>query len=307
MSDRFDFLEIGDPKPPAPTAPDSRERAAGDTGWRPPPRLHVVELIGEQGTEAGQFQAPLGLAVDPWGALYVADSNNHRVQRITSNAKVFVYGRPGNQAGQLWGPHSVAVHPGGEFFYVVEQGNNRVQCFRYDSWQSHGMIGGLKMPSGIAFDSEGMLWIADTGNSRVLRFNIQTGKFIGGLDQSVGIVRPISVACDRTDKLYVVDGVTNDITCYSLSGSRIRALNEIRRLASPRQIVVDAQGGIYVTEAEANRLQVYAPNGDCIFVFDNPGPKLGALRSPSGVAIGPRNEIYCADTLNHRILRLEWQ
>jgi DNA-binding beta-propeller fold protein YncE len=307
MSDRFDFLELGDEKPQTAALPLEGERSSSDTGWRPPPRLRAVELIGSQGTGAGEFNAPTALAADPWGAIYVTDSNNHRIQRVTPNERVFVFGRPGEHQGQLWGPCAVAVHPSGQYFFVAEQGNNRVQYFRFDNGQSVGIVGGLRMPSGVAFDAEGMLWIADTGNGRVLRFNPQSGQFICTLDRTVGILRPISIACDRAMNLFVTDGVTSDVTCYSLSGARVHALGELRKLGGPRQVAIDARGGIYLTESEANRLHVFDPAGNSVFIFDNPGTKLGALRGPSGITITPHGEVYLADTLNHRVLRLEWQ
>src|SRR5579864_3641328 len=128
MSDRFDFVELGDERPnPAPVAEmvDDSESAVA---WKPI-KLRAVEIIGDPGTAHGQFSNPTGLAVDKWGAVYVVDSNNHRIQRIGMNGELKVYGRPGNSPGELWGPTAIAVDPSGEFFFVAEQGNHRVQCF----------------------------------------------------------------------------------------------------------------------------------------------------------------------------------
>lgn len=303
MSDRFDFLEIGDAPPrPLPTPAQSENTGVG---WKPL-RLRAVEVIGEPGTGPGQFSAPTGLAVDRDGTLYVADSNNHRVQRIALNGDVKVYGRPGSANGQMWGPLGVAVDPGGQFFYVAEQGNHRVQCFHFLG-QHRGTIGGFRGPSGLAFDAEGMLWIADTGNARLLRLNVRSGQFIGSLDQTVGIVRPICVSCDTARNIYVTDGKTDDVTRYTYFGTRGQALGEIRRLATPRGTAVDAQGRIYLAEAGENRLHVFDAQGQSLLTFDTPSTKLGPFRAPSSIALGPNGEIYVADTLNHRILRLAWE
>ena len=185
MSDRFDFLEIGNqPKRLPEPAVSDLPPATSSTGWKPQ-RLKAVEVIGEPGRAAGQFASPTGLAVDRDGALYVVDSNNHRVQRIALNGDVKIYGRPGNAPGELWGPQAIAVHPGGQFFFVAEQGNNRVQCFHFTG-QHRGILPGFRSPSGAVFDGEGHLWIADTGNAQVLRFNINSGQHIGGLNRSAG-------------------------------------------------------------------------------------------------------------------------
>lgn len=305
MSDRFDFLEFGDPKPQAQTPVPEREQAGLGTAWKPL-RLKAIELIGEQGTAAGQFSSPTGLAVDPWGALYVADSNNHRIQRIAPNGDVLIYGKPGQAAGELWGPQSIAVDPSGQFFYVAEQGNSRVQCFR-NTGQPQQSIGGFRAPSGVTFDVEGMLWVADTGNGRVMRIDINRGKFLATLDRAAGILRPIALACDPSGNLYVTDGATNDVMLFTIRGVLLRSLGESRRLAEPRQVAADAKGRVYMAESGANRLHIFDAQNNSLLTFDTPSTRLGAFRAPSGVALGPNGEIYVADTLNHRILRLAWE
>ena len=132
MSDRFDFLELGDDRPhqaPVADVTDDSLVAGAGPGWKPT-RLRAVEIIGDPGAGHGQFSNPTGLAVDRHGAVYVVDSNNHRIQRIGLNGELKVYGRPGNAPGELWGPTSIAVDSSGDFFFVAEAGNNRVQCFR---------------------------------------------------------------------------------------------------------------------------------------------------------------------------------
>lgn len=303
MPDRFDFLEIGDTRP-TPPPPDATDAALAAPTWREC-RLKAVELIGEQGVRGGQFNTPVAISTDRDGSLYVADYGNHRVQRITTG-DAWIYGRPGSGAGQLLGPRAVAVDPTGQFFFVAEQGNSRVQCFRFNG-QHQAMYSGFKSPSGLAFDAEGMLWIADTGNGRVLRLNTRTGQFIGGLDSAAGVVQPISIACDRAHNIYVTDAATNDVCRYTYFGVRAHALGEIRRLASPQQAAIDGDGRIYLAEAAANRLHVFAPNGDSLVTFDTPSTKLGPFKEPMGVALGPGGEVYVADTQNHRILRLAWE
>jgi sugar lactone lactonase YvrE len=301
VSDRFDFLEIGD-RLPAPSAVPPQPQP---TFTRPSNGIRAVEVIGEPGKEGGQFNAPTGLCVDPWGALYVADSNNHRVQRITPGGEVYVFGRPGTGSGQMWGPQGVAVYPSGRFLFVAEQGTHRVHCFRFDSGQTAGFVGGFRGPSGVAFDADSMLWIADTGNGRLLRLDTTNGEFTTTIDASAGVQRPIAVACDGQHNVYVVEGQQEDVVRYSTSGERLSAISEYRRLSAPKAVAVDRQGRIYVAEAGENRLHVLDAHGGSIMTFEGQ-PGRVPLRSPGGVALGPNDEIYLSDTLNHRVLRLEW-
>ncbi len=300
MSDRFDFIEFGDhpavsPSPEATDAPVSR--------WKPT-RLRAVELIGGPGSGAGEFNGPVGLAVDRWGSLYVADSSNHRVQRITSGGDVYVYGRAGSAPGQLWGPVAVAVDPGGEYFWVAEQGNNRLQCFLFTG-QSQICYPGFTGPSGVAFDPSGMLWIANTGAGRLERVNTKTGERLPGLDATAGLVRPLSVACGA-ERLTVTDAGTGSVLCFGYDGTPRGGLGEGRRLSQPAHAAFDAEGRCYLAEPGANRLHVFDSEQNSYYLFDNPGSKLGPLSGPAGVAIGPGGEIYLADTQNHRVLRLAW-
>jgi DNA-binding beta-propeller fold protein YncE len=279
----------------------------GGTGWKPPERLRAVEVIGEAGHGVGQFTRPTGLSVDRYGALYVTDLRNHRIQRIAANGKVSVYGRPGSVFGQLWGPHSAALDPRGQMLYVADQGNNRITCYKFATGEPFGGITYLKAPSGVAFDPEGMLWIADTGNGRLLRVDVASGRPSAYRERPEGVVQPIFVVCDAGGGVFVTDYERNDVTRYTLEGVPTLSLTDSRTLEAPRQVAVDKQGRIYVAESGANRLHVFDHEGSSLCFFDGATERRGGLWEPSGVAVGPSGEVYVADTMNHRVLRLAWE
>src|SRR5579862_5253082 len=106
---RFDFLEIDSARmrrrPASESAPPAETRPCMPT----PPQWKVAEVIGRPGTAAGEFAAPGGLAVDGSGNLYVADSYNHRIQRISPQGDLFTMGRRGTRPGEFLNPQAVAV------------------------------------------------------------------------------------------------------------------------------------------------------------------------------------------------------
>ena len=84
---------------------------------------------GTEGTGAGQFDMPNGVAVAPDGNVYVTEMYNYRIQKFTS-AGVFVnkWGTKGTGAGQFEGAGGVAVAPDGSV-YVADTQNDRIQKF----------------------------------------------------------------------------------------------------------------------------------------------------------------------------------
>jgi len=86
--------------------------------------------FGSFGTGNGQFNSPRGIAVDGGGNIYVADTNNDRVQVFNSSGGFqSTFGSQGSGNGQFRGPAGIAVGSGGNI-YVADTDNRRVQVFR---------------------------------------------------------------------------------------------------------------------------------------------------------------------------------
>jgi uncharacterized protein (TIGR03437 family) len=215
-----------------------------------------------QGTE---LFAPGGIAVDFRAAttrLYISDTHNHRVLGW-ADARAYQAGDPpaivlgqvsvsdssplGTGATGLSLPAGVAVDPLTGNVYVADTGNNRVLRFSdpfrntsrvepdavYGQTDINGRTAngtgngrnGLRSPLGVAVDSTGNLWIADTGNHRILRYSAGTlessspaadlvigqkdfadfGSNRSGAASPVGFDSPSAVAFDREGQLYVSD------------------------------------------------------------------------------------------------------
>lgn len=120
---------------------------------------NVLRLFGSPGGEPGQFKIPNSLAVSPDGFVYVSDTHNWRIQKLTRDGKpVWVKGEPGYRLGQFGRPRGVRVGPDGTV-YVVDGATEIVQMFDPDGrtlmrFGGPGNApGALGLPSTLAVDA----------------------------------------------------------------------------------------------------------------------------------------------------------
>jgi uncharacterized protein (TIGR03437 family) len=209
------------------------------------------------------LSAPRGVAVDAAGNLFVADSGNHRVLRFS---------RPVDQAGRIT-PDMVLGQP--DFFSAS---SSTISASR------------LQSPFDVAIGPEGSLFVADTGNHRVLVFE---SSLSSGAAAAAVLGQP---------------GFT--------SGSLPSPVSA-QTMSSPGGIAVDQFGFLFVADSGSNRVLIF-PHAEDIsgagesasIVIGQPGfnsavAAAGAnrLRSPQDVAVDPAGSIYVADGENHRVLR----
>jgi len=147
----------------------------------PSPYL-LAACIGQEGVDEGEFSSPTGITLDKEGNLYVADTDNHSIQKFDKTG-AFVGrwgGEPSSQEGNFYYPRGLAVGAN-DSIYIADSGNNRVQKFDLDgnvmqAWGKFGFawrgadMGKFDVPWGIATDQEGNLYVSDTSNARIQKF-----------------------------------------------------------------------------------------------------------------------------------------
>lgn len=245
------------------------------------------------------FYHPVDITFDDAGAMLVADLDNWRVRKVTSDlVTTFAGGGQSNESGipatsvylgRVWG----AFFSGGSAFISSANKVRRVDgtgiiwtfagggapCFGGDGGPARAAR--LCGPKGATEDAQGNLYIADSDNRRVRRVsggNISTiagdGRVgdagDGGPGPNASFLYPVAVLPDDLGGVYVVDS----------GSSRVRYLDPSGII---RTVAGTGQGG-------------YSGDG---------GPATAAaLRYPTAIAIGPDGDLYIADTDNHRIRRV---
>ncbi|QDU59303.1 Serine/threonine-protein kinase PknD [Planctomycetes bacterium Pan216] len=172
----------------------------------------------------------------------------------------------------------------------------------------------LGRPSGLAFNRDGHLLVADSHYHRILEYDPK-GELVSvlageeGEGPLVGRFGYIGdIATDSQGNLYVAEAIQQErITKLSPEGEilgewggRGAAEGQFQRV---RALDVDEQDRIYVADACNHRIQVFTPEGELLRVIGEQGSDLGQLYYPYDVSVAPDGTIYVCEYGNHRVQR----
>ncbi len=276
------------------------------------------------------FHSPSGIAIDPAGNIFVADSGNDCIHKGGAEAwsterwtewDQWKSGTEGSKRGQFDSPTGIAADVFGNIF-VADTGNDRIQKFDPDgkfvtAWESYGLWYHFPLweqferPSGIATDASGNIFVADTGHEGyglIQKFG-PDGKFVrlwGDLYAEDGqFDRPRGIATDASGNIFVADSGNCRIQKLGLDGEFVKAKGECGsgegQFESPNGIATDAVGNIFVADTGNDRIQMFGPDWEFVKAWGSEGSGDGQFNSPYGIAIDPAGNIFVADTGNDRI------
>lgn len=221
-----------------------------------------LRKIGHAGKGPGEFHDPHGLSGDADGNLWVADSGNDRIQKLTlAGQPLLQIGKKGSGNGELKSPYGVVVDRDGTIL-VADTGNHRVQRFSrtgefISAFGSQGSDPGqFFYPQAITVDRLGNIFVADFANHRVEKFS-SDGKFLktfGSLGSQPGQFNyPSSLAIDSQDRLWVTDLLNHRLQVFSLNGDLLGTYGSYSANASapdefnhPRGIAIQSSGDIWI-------------------------------------------------------------
>ena len=199
---------------------------------------------GGAATPAGDpegFSKPRAIALMPSGNVIIADSKNNRlVIQKAEGSLVKRVGHMGTKDGDFREPCGVAVDRAGfifvaDTFYTLDEKGGlpwgRVQKFSSEgkfmaSWGKVSVApNDLFGPRGIAVDSDGNVYLADTGNHRIVKYG-DAGAFVAAWGKKgkapLEFIEPFGLAFDKSDNLYVADRLNYRVQVLSKDGKFLR-------------------------------------------------------------------------------------
>jgi len=172
--------------------------------------------------------------------------------------------------------------------------------------------GRFNCPTGLTVDTSGDIYIADSVNSRIQKFN-KDGEFLQFIGTAVyengvritnkEVCQPIGIALDENANIYVADFAANRIKVFDKDGNFLRTwLAEAGAVETRVVGIACGNNSVYVTDKDNHRILRYSLEGTFLCEWGQEGSANGELDYPSGIAVDDVSEkVYVVDVNNDRI------
>ena len=170
--------------------------------------------------------------------------------------------------------------------------------------------GELCKPFGLAVDEDGNIYIADTFNHRIQKFD-DSGQFLAEYGSygfgSENFRYPRKVAIGKNGLIVVLDGYNHRIQRINKDGEFLSSINSVGsepgygQFANPLGMALDTEDNIYIADPNNSLIQKFNADGLFLMQFGSFGVKEGQFDWPYGLGIDTNKNIYVADTENNRI------
>ena len=273
-------------------------------------------LLGTAVPKDGKHQAPFDVAVDLRDdAIYVSDTDGGRNIDKYSATGQYLFSFGSQQVFKY--PSWLDVDAAGRVA-VGDSTGNKIVVFD-DSGQklfefgSPGTAAGqLKDPRGIAFDANGDLYVADSGNKRiqVFRLGANGATFLRQWPVAGDNFRGLTVDRQR-GWVYLVNAAKGTVNKFDLQGNPLATwggfgTTDGKFLDGGRGITVDGDGNVWVGDMPNFRAQKFSPTGQFLLAVPNPPqpPPPGGFALPSSAATDAAGNIFVIDSYNWRVQKL---
>jgi sugar lactone lactonase YvrE len=315
------------------------------------PAAEVVATIAGNGTSGradgnganATFDFPTGVATDAIGNIYVADSQNNCIRKITSAGVVTTVagGTQGYRDGvgaaaQFSQPNSLAVSSDGTI-YVADTSNNLIRKITTTgvvstvAGGSQGFADGIGttakffLPYGVAVDATKNVFVADTYNQRIRKISPTgvvttlagggTGEYgyTDGVGNAARFSYPYGLSIGPGGTIYVADtsnNVIRKVTAQGLVTTFAGDFADETGFHAPYGIAVSATGIVYVADNANNQIRMISPVGTSTLAgigtaaYQDGTAWLAEFNGPAGVALTSSGNVYVADSFNNRVRKI---
>jgi sugar lactone lactonase YvrE len=283
--------------------------------------------------ESAKFDQPTSIAFDKNGNLYVVDSHNHTIRKVTADGMVTTVagtGAPGT-AGQvrLGDLNGITVDPTGNVYFTDDNlikklsADGIVTTLAGNSSNNYqdgtGVSAGFNKPLGMTSDASGNLYVVESDHRirKVTPAGIVTtfagnglNNLVNGIGINAGIGNPTDITIDKTGNLFIIDtdsGTIRKISADATVSSYTDALTHDPISYRYQNIAVDGSENIFLTDVANRLIKIVKPDktvatyaGTANFTYTIIyGPVLSILlEDPRGLAIDAANNVYYSEPFN---------